>query len=382
LTFPLPAQAAIIPQFDDIANFSEGLAAVKMSGKWGFIDNTGNWVLKPQYTEESGFDELNSAGELFFAENMVPVKKQGKWGFMNRDGEMIIAPNYDEVQPFSEGLAAVAINKKWGYVDVGGQLVILPQFDFCGPFKEGLALIMIDKGTAVGWNPITGLSKKPLRDYFYVDKTGKTVLPGPFDDVFQSEWRHAILSASEPKRQAATTAVKISSFSEGLAATRTKTGVLNFMDKQGQRVLEFGEEIKAIYPFHNGIAYLKTEDRKMLVIDRSGKKLTELQCSYIGEYSGEGLTVAADQDNRYGYFNKNFRYFIIPRFQDAGAFFENLAPVKVDNKWRYIDVPGRYVNALEFEAATDFRAGVAFVKVQGKYGLINTQFESILSVAP
>lgn len=379
---PLPAQAAIIPQFDDVATFSEGLAAVKVNGKWGFIDTAGIWVIKPQYTEENGFDELNKVGELIFDENCVPLRKQGKWGFINRNGEMIIAPNYDEVRPFSEGLAAVALNKKWGYLDVSGQKVIPLQFDACGPFKEGLALITIDKGTVTGWNPFIGLTKKAVREYVYVDKTGKIAIQGPFNDVFPSNWQHAIFSGEIPRRSAAITAAKISSFSEGLAATRTKAEALKFIDKQGQSVLELGKEIKALYPFHNDVAYLKTNDGKMILINRTGKRLTEQQYFFIGEYAGEGLTVVAEKENEYGYVNKYFRYAIAPSFEEAGVFFEMLAPVKVNNKWRYIDTTGKYVNTLQFEAASDFRAGVAFVKTKGKYALINTQFESIPVVAP
>lgn len=384
LTNPLPALAEINPQFDDAAPFSEGLAAVKVNDKWGFIDTAGNWAIKPQYTVENGFDELNKVGELAFVENFVPVKKEGKWGFINRAGEIAVAPNYDDVRPFSEGLAAVASNKKWGYVDASGQLVIPLQFDAGGPFKEGLALITIDKGTVTGWSPLIGLTKKALRSYVYADRTGKTVLAGPFDDVIPNEWQHAVFSGGIPRRSAAITAAKISSFSGGLAATRTKPGGLSYIDKQGQTVLAFGKDkdIKAIYPFHNDVAYLKNDNGLIVVIDKSGKRLTEPQYIFIGEYTGEGLTAAAEKEGLYGYISKYFRYAIMPRFAEAGEFFEGLAPVKENGKWGYIDKAGRYVNALQFEAASDFRAGVAFVKVRGKYALINPQFETIQVAAP
>jgi len=236
-TIAQPAQAAIVPQFDGVSTFSEGLAAVDVNGKWGFIDNAGNWAIKPKYTVENGFDELNQVGELVFVENCLPIKKDGKWGFINRSGEIIVAPTYDDVRPFSEGLAAVSLNKKWGYVDATGQMVITPQFDACGPFKEGLALVTIDKGTATGWNPFIGLTKRAVRDYVYVDKTGKVAIPGTFDDIFPSQWQQAIISGGIPRQSAALLAAKHSSFSEGLAATRTKAGVLTFIDKQGQSVL-------------------------------------------------------------------------------------------------------------------------------------------------
>ena len=36
------------PQYDACSSFSEGLAAVKKGGKWGYIDKTGKTVVSPQ----------------------------------------------------------------------------------------------------------------------------------------------------------------------------------------------------------------------------------------------------------------------------------------------------------------------------------------------
>ena len=41
----LNADMAIQPQFDEATDFSEGLAAVKIGGKWGFVDKSGKFVI-------------------------------------------------------------------------------------------------------------------------------------------------------------------------------------------------------------------------------------------------------------------------------------------------------------------------------------------------
>ncbi|MCW1331421.1 WG repeat-containing protein [Campylobacter jejuni] len=33
------------PEFDDVWSFSEELAAVKLNGKWGFIDKSGEFTI-------------------------------------------------------------------------------------------------------------------------------------------------------------------------------------------------------------------------------------------------------------------------------------------------------------------------------------------------
>jgi hypothetical protein len=49
----------IIPfKYDDAWPFSEGLAAVKVDGKWGFIDKTGKEIIPCVYSETGSFSEF------------------------------------------------------------------------------------------------------------------------------------------------------------------------------------------------------------------------------------------------------------------------------------------------------------------------------------
>ena len=130
-------QYAIKPQFEDARPFSEGLASVKIEGRWGYIDKTGEYVIRPQ------FDDV----KLSFEDGLALVaigRGEGKWGYINKVGEYVINPQFDDAWPFSEGLALVAIGRgegKWGYINKVGEYVINPQFDDAWPFSEGLARV-------------------------------------------------------------------------------------------------------------------------------------------------------------------------------------------------------------------------------------------------
>ena len=90
----------------------------------------------------------------------------GKWGFIDKTGNYIVKPQFDDASPFSEGLAAVKVDNyasglaKWGYIDKTGKYVVGPRFDIAGPFSDGLAEI----GLAA--------SEPDLRLSGYMDKTG------------------------------------------------------------------------------------------------------------------------------------------------------------------------------------------------------------------
>lgn len=67
-----------------------------------------------------------------------------------RDGSRLTDEIFYSVEPFSEGRAAVNIDKKWGFIDRSGTMVIAPQFRKLGHlegFHEGYALVMKGKKT-------------------------------------------------------------------------------------------------------------------------------------------------------------------------------------------------------------------------------------------
>src|ERR1019366_7878495 len=86
---------------------------------------------------------------------LYPVVVDGRWGFVSNSGELVINPQFERADVFAEGLAAVRLDK-WGYVDVSGKVAINPQFDKADVFSEGLAAVKIGSGVP---NPFNGFNE-------------------------------------------------------------------------------------------------------------------------------------------------------------------------------------------------------------------------------
>lgn len=77
--------------------FSEGLACVQ-SGKWGFIDNTGKFVIQPQFNEAHSFVDGIAFVKIgsYDATTMIDVvgafDTEGKWGYIDKTGKYIWQP--------------------------------------------------------------------------------------------------------------------------------------------------------------------------------------------------------------------------------------------------------------------------------------------------
>jgi hypothetical protein len=176
----------ITPKYDEARSFRQGLTAAKLNGKWGIIDMTGKAItpFKYNYTDYQTSvvdpDPVFADGLLRVATGNVKWNSGdyfgGTWGFINKTGKEIVPLKYHSIQPFSEGLALVAIkvgNKsveddddeeevdnstyKYGYINKAGVVVIPLKFDEAGRFKKGRAEVTL-KGRS-----------------FYIDKTGKEV---------------------------------------------------------------------------------------------------------------------------------------------------------------------------------------------------------------
>ena len=112
------------------STFNEALNQPPKTPQYGYIDNTGKFVIEPQFTVAR-----------HFAEDLARVKIEGKWGYINQRGDVVIKPQFEEAGYFSEGLARVKLNAHWGYIDKEGTMVIETKFDDAVEFSDLSILI-------------------------------------------------------------------------------------------------------------------------------------------------------------------------------------------------------------------------------------------------
>lgn len=154
----------IYPQYDEIDTFSEGLARIKMKGQYGYINKQGKIIIKCQFIRALAFSEglacvkinekycfIDKQGVLiipakfdsanFFREGLGKIKINSKWGFSDKSGNLVIPAKFDNVEHFSEGLAIIIINGKYGFINQQGRIVIPIQYDYANSFIQGKAKV-------------------------------------------------------------------------------------------------------------------------------------------------------------------------------------------------------------------------------------------------
>lgn len=200
--------------FDRINAFSDnGMAQAKIDGKFGLLDNKGQWVIPAEY---EGIEDMS--------EGLVGAKKDGKWGFINDKNEWVIAPAYDRIyRDFENGYAIVLNNdksilinragkeltkpaanldlyrpveemirfrtgRKYGYLDTDGNIAIKPAFEEAEDFKNGCALVSMKVDKQPMWTFVTkdGMTHETFEKSVYnlgglipVEKEGKKGLFRP-----------------------------------------------------------------------------------------------------------------------------------------------------------------------------------------------------------
>ncbi len=211
-------QVQIDPQFDYIEEFEEGLTwtvvgtgkydllnhnldhkELNFTGRFGLIDQDGNFIFKPVFSIILARDAKNAIvgngiGYVHF-ENFPEEKNyvfEGDLGVVNTKGDTLVPLQYRSIQTltsgsqtywfaknedhnelyssghrfsfkekiesienFSEGLARIKTQTGFGFIDTTGQMTILPIYYRATHFKQGRAWV------------------KKQDQYFYIDTKGK-----------------------------------------------------------------------------------------------------------------------------------------------------------------------------------------------------------------
>lgn len=115
-------------------DFSEGLAAVVINNKIGFIDKNGNVKIPFQFEySEFWFNYNHHFG--VFSEGVATMRKSGKWGYIDKNGNTVIPYMYTHASCFHKGVAAVGklINNevRFGLIDKHNNVVLPFEFESC-----------------------------------------------------------------------------------------------------------------------------------------------------------------------------------------------------------------------------------------------------------
>lgn len=329
----------VIPiKYDYVYSFSEGLAAVQLDKKWGFIDKTGKEVIPLQYSEVYSFSEGVAWVSL---PNFNGEHSPRLFGLIDKDGNEVLPHDYVGVSSFSEGLARIRINDEYNLIDKTGKTVI-SGYDSISNFSEGLV--------AVGFDDIEsgGASHK----YCYIDKTGRVVTPLS-SLVYYYDFQDGLRI----------------DFSEGLAAFRIDE-TFGFIDKNGNMAIP--NDYAFVHGFSEGLSAV-WNNGKHGYIDKTGREIISFADEWLslGNFSESRAYII--KGSYVGYIDKKgevvipFVYFCENGHNDwAHDFSEGLVVVIKGNwetgvKYGFIDEAGKEIVPFVYDGAQDVSEGLAAV---------------------
>ena len=126
-------EIVIEPQWSNVSDFYEGRAVVQVDNYYGVIDEVGQTIVPTEY------DDLSWDGSQY-----VYGEKEFYWGVIDRMGAEVVAFEWDWIGEFSQGLLLVQRDGKFGYLNSKGELALDIQYDDATSFSEfGFASVTI-----------------------------------------------------------------------------------------------------------------------------------------------------------------------------------------------------------------------------------------------
>jgi len=146
-----------------------GLVWYVSDGKLGLMSAKGVTIVEPTYALTSGPYSASA-----FSEGLAAVTLTGKTGYINATGEEVIPITFDGGNDFYQGRAVVRVGTEYGYIDKNGELVIAASYYSADNFNE--------MGQAI----VSTYDVPSLKETFKViDKSGSDIITG-YDAIYES----------------------------------------------------------------------------------------------------------------------------------------------------------------------------------------------------
>ena len=309
--------------YDEVNNFSEGLAAFREKASWGYINKKGEIAIGAQYYNAHNFEH-----------GMAKVSNfDRKYGLVDSDGQVIIPFQYQDLSGFSEGLCAVKTKSKWGYIDMENKAIISNNFDSAKGFQDGVAIV------------------KKEEQYFLIDKKGK-MKSGDFDKIsLLNNGMYKIKVGKKYGLMNASGQVSIEPLYSFISQIEDKTMAVKL---DGEYFLRTINKKRIHVPKNDGIQYLAAD-----------------RWSYR-------------QNGKVGILDNDGKIIMAPRFNIITPFINGYGSYQESQLWGYLDQNGKILTPAVFGLTWEFkeglarcisREGVGFLNPDGKLAFIASNFD-------
>lgn len=285
--------------FEEALPFSEDLACVKVDGLYGFIDNTGEFVIEPQY-ETAGY----------FVNGTAIVKKDGFFGVIDKNNKEIIPFIYEDAQTtYIDDLITVKKHGRYGCINLKNETVV--------DFISTDIIYGYSYGTDHKLAIITGDDRKRG----FIDLATNFSVPTIYTDVNPSYAEQSIVELS------------IGGYKHGFVNLDTQTIVEPFSSSY----IWFSN-----IDDYNNLATFSVNN-KYGIINSQGEIIIEPIYNYLSSFDDNGLA-SVDINNKFGCINTKGEL-VIDSVYDSPFYFTNgLAKVSVDGKAMIINTTEEIVD--------------------------------------
>nr|WP_233285244.1 WG repeat-containing protein [Bradyrhizobium acaciae] len=342
-------QEIIPPRFERGMPFSEGLAAVSVGGRFGYVDERGEIVIGPKF---------DLAGE--FVHGLAEVLVGDKVGVIDRRGAFVIAPKFRRAMPLTGEVVIAVEGSGSGYPGLG----IIPHeqansglYHISGYWvrkPEPIRISLFDKaGRGLIW-----ATERNGRLYGLLASNGEWAVEPQYESVGQLYDERAMVR----KR---VDGVELSGFVD---PTGQIVGTLRPLDvPNGQRrdYRAGNDNGKVLDTCPNGVRAILI-DRKVQIVDVGGQPTTP----YLFDPTGRPTCIdpfPVSLDGIWSFVGVDGHLlFDPPAFKDQLGFKDGYAAVSDGQKWGVIDTSGRFVLPMTLERYIGRRDGLFQVVIAGR----------------
>jgi len=295
-----------------------------------------------------------------FSEGVGAVTVEGKCGYISEQGEYLISPQYNYCYSFNEGLAKVVFNGKCGYIDKQGNVRIdIKNFRCSDTFKDNNAVVQYNG----------------RHDWVHtqiLDKEYNTIKDSLIRDLDVKNYSNHMFGAFSPRGRAF---LGIDGFKVGYGYLDNSGNFIispeysdggEFSREGLAPVCRGGYPKPQIDENCDEARVSCSEEGKWAYIDTTGQVIIDFQYSFARPFS-EGLAAVKDEDSKWHFVDVNGQQAFNQQYDCARPFNDGIAYIRKDGQWYPMDRDGKLLSSQGYEDVTDFKNGISIIGERCSY---------------